>query len=111
VKGARRVQPLSDRRQSVFDFEPIESRHQAGAKATDLSCVHVERAEIYADIREPHQGVDMNQESHTLTIALPSDERVASPGCDLNVAGAKSIDETLAHCFSFSNLTQLFGLK
>ena len=66
---------------------------------------------IHADIREPHQGVDMNQESHTLTIVLPSDERVAGPGCDLNVAGAKSIDETLAHCFSFSNLTQLFGLK
>jgi DNA-binding NtrC family response regulator len=40
----------------------------------------------------------MKQESQTL--AIPSDESGASTGCDLNVAGAKLIDETLAHCLS-----------
>jgi transcriptional regulator with PAS, ATPase and Fis domain len=42
----------------------------------------------------------MNQEPDSLTLALFSDESAPGPGCDVNVAGAESLDEALASCLS-----------
>jgi transcriptional regulator with PAS, ATPase and Fis domain len=42
----------------------------------------------------------MNHEPDSRALALLSDESVGGPGCDVNLAGTKSLDEALALCLS-----------
>src|SRR6516164_7504696 len=42
----------------------------------------------------------MNHEPDTRALAFFSDESLPGPGCDINVAGAESLDEALARCLS-----------